>query len=354
MKARKPEKNIEIKELAVNALLFSSVGTLVWMIFPIWGINAVVFFLCISAVIFALFFLVPLLTKNTPVIIRITARIITILLTVLILAYVLFTVLAAYAIFYPHKNELADEMLENGITEEIKTQRISFKGSQGNISGWMIDGENDDAPLVLYFGGNAEVSSDKIIEMVTYGGVYGGVYYDYFHGCDFIMLDIPGYGHTDGYPTEESLKSFGLDTYDYVTKKYKPEKVIIMGYSIGTGTAHYVASERHTDGTIFLAPYADGIDINNSRLNIFYGPLRGIVAFRMYAIHFAEKIDSRPLIYASKSDEIIPYSSSEKFRNVYPKGCDFHSIKNLSHTQFFESKEVLQGISDYIERVIME
>ena len=176
MKARKPEKNIEIKELAVNALLFSSVGTLVWMIFPIWGINAVVFFLCISAVIFALFFLVPLLTKNTPVIIRITARIITILLTVLILAYVLFTVLAAYAIFYPHKNELADEMLENGITEEIKTQRISFKGSQGNISGWMIDGENDDAPLVLYFGGNAEVSSDKIIEMVTYGGVYGGVW----------------------------------------------------------------------------------------------------------------------------------------------------------------------------------
>ena len=172
-----------------------------------------------------------------------------------------------------------------------------------------------------------------------------------FSGCHFVMFDMPGYGSTDGFPTENNLKSFGLSAYDYMTEKYHPNKIIIFGFSIGTGTAHYVASERHTDGAVFLAPYADGIDLNNSRLNIFYGPLRELVAYKMESIRFAEKIEVKPLVYASTTDEIIPYFSSEKLKTAYPNGCDFYKLNNVSHNNILDAYRVQDKIAEYIVEV---
>ena len=40
---------------------------------------------------------------------------------------------------------------------KFQKEGYDFEGSVGKISGWMIKSEHENKPLVLYFGGNAEV-----------------------------------------------------------------------------------------------------------------------------------------------------------------------------------------------------
>lgn len=338
--------NVINKKTIISALFFSCTGTLLWMLSYAWGTEAVVFLIIMTVITFLFHFLVTILSDHLPKAISIIAKVIVIFFTIIELSYVLFTVLASYAIFHPVKSELTEKMLMNDELYGKQIEHIEFEGSVGKISGWMIKSEHENKPLVLYFGGNAEVSSNKIFSMISEGS-----YYSVFEDCNFVMLDMPGYGNTDSFPNEKNLKSFGLDYYDYITNNYSFSKIIIMGYSIGTGTAQYVASERYSDGAVFIAPYADGIDLNNSRLNIFYGPLRELVAFKMEAIHFAEKVEIRPLIIASKTDEIIPYQSSERFKTAYKDGCNFITLDNASHGSFFNNDEVNKQIKNYIEGV---
>lgn len=336
----------ELKNTFLYGAIFSCIGSCIWLLSVKWGKEAVVFLLVMAVIAFLIYFISAALTHNAPKAVKIVIKTLIITITIISLVYVLFTVLAAYAIFYPRKSETADKILAAGEFSGSVTKKIEFDSENGKISGWMIKNKEDNAPMVLYFGGNMEVSGDTVIGLITKGydkSIYGE--------CNFVMLDMPGYGNTDGFPTEKSLKAFGLAAYDYVTEKYQPDKIIVIGYSIGTGTAHYVTSERKTDGAVFLAPYADGIDLNNSRLNIFYGPMRELVAYRMEAIKFAGKIKVKPLVYASTTDEIIPYSSSEKFKNAYPDGCYFHTLENVSHANFFNVDEVREGIAKYISEV---
>ena len=60
------------------------------------------------------------------------------------------------------------------------------------------------------------------------------------------------------------------------------DNIVIMGYSIGTGMATYLASQKNVNGLILLAPYDNALNLYNDNLNIFYGPIEKI---RKYAIN---------------------------------------------------------------------
>ena len=296
-----------------------------------------------------IYLIVPKLTEKTPKPVKILTKVLSTATVIIMLAYVLFTTLAAFAMFYPSYDERTDKILSENILAKDNYQELSIQTDSGNISGWRIHNAEDNAPLVLYFGGNAETSAGKI-----YNILINETEQTFFQGCNFVMLDMPGYGKSSGYPCESTLKDFGLKTFDYVKEKYQPSKIIILGYSIGTGTANYVASQRDIDALILISPYADGIDLYNSKLNIFYGPARLWVAYQMEAIKFAENINVKPLIFASDADEVVPYQSSKRLENAYPKGSEFITISGARHADFWQSPIVIEKISEYIAEVIAQ
>ncbi len=252
-------------------------------------------------------------------------------------------VLAPTQLFYPHFDEES--------YAELKTrsgaEELTVKTKNGNISGWMLHTAEDPAPLVLYFCGNGENASTRMLRILDNGQL------GTFTGCNIVIFDYPGYGKTDGNPSEETLKDFGLAAFDALAQRsdVNPNRIIVFGYSIGTGVADYVASKRNAAGLILMAPYSDGYDLYNGFADIFHGPLRLLVAFRMESIQFAKNVSVSPLILASKSDEMVNYNSSVRLSQAFPSGCTLKTLENTSHNEFWGSETALNYIAEYLAEV---
>jgi uncharacterized protein len=79
---------------------------------------------------------------------------------------------------------------------------------------------------------------------------------------DVYMLDYRGYGKSEGMITNEELLYQDLQTvYDELKSKYDESKIVVLGYSIGTGLAAKIASVNNPKLLILQAPYYSLTDL---------------------------------------------------------------------------------------------
>lgn len=248
--------------------------------------------------------------------------------------------------FYPNQDtESYEENLKNK-----KYNEIQFESNNKEFSGWLLKKEEGRAPLVIYFGGNGECSARRFFINKEYN------YWSYFDGYHFLMVDYPGYGNSKGTPSDDSMFDMALKTYDYAVTRddVDSDNIILMGYSIGTGVATYLASQRDVRGLILMAPYDEGVSLYNSMIDIFHGPLEYLVRNKFESIEYAKYIDLQPLLLVSKADELIPNESSIHLSDAFPSGCKLHFIEDVKHSFFWEEKEVLEHVKEYLQEVVYE
>jgi pimeloyl-ACP methyl ester carboxylesterase len=83
-------------------------------------------------------------------------------------------------------------------------------------------------------------------------------------GASFISWEYPGYGPRPGPCTAAEMKADIVALYDHliVTHKLRPHQISVMGHSIGSGPAVWLASQRPLiGGLILLSPYTSIRDI---------------------------------------------------------------------------------------------
>lgn len=262
------------------------------------------------------------------------------ILTILVFISVCVYTLAPKMLFYPNR----DENAERSLAALDYAEEITFEGKNGTVSGWLLNSAAENAPLLLYFGGNGECAARRLAFMAE-----NGEYHKFFGEYRFAFLDYPSYGKSAGTASERSFQEHGLNAYDYFSVERGISEIYLLGYSIGTGVANYVASQRDVRGLALLAPYANGYDLYNRQLNIFHGPLRLLVAFRMEAEEYAREVRVTPLIYASDTDELIPYESSKRLSEAYPNGAEFRTVAGICHNDFRSNEEAFLGIKDYFD-----
>jgi len=105
---------------------------------------------------------------------------------------------------------------------------------------------------ILYFHGNAEdVENTRFILSRLHQG-----------GVSVLAVDYPGYGMSEGSPSEQALYASADAAMDYLahTAHVAPSNVIALGVSIGSGPACYLA-EKHPDlgGLILQSAFTSAI-----------------------------------------------------------------------------------------------
>ena len=93
------------------------------------------------------------------------------------------------------------------------------------------------APLVLYFGGNAEEVSWMLDELPRRDT-----------GAAWLLIDYRGYGASDGAPSEQALTSDALAWYDRFAATNA--RIVAFGRSLGSGVAVRLAAERRLDAVV--------------------------------------------------------------------------------------------------------
>ena len=203
-------------------------------------------------------------------------------------------------IFHPVPvNEGQRKLLREGAPQ---VREIELAGAQGTrLHGWLQKPAGvARAPLLLYFGGNEEDIS------LVFGAR------DRVPGWALAALAYRGYGLSAGEPGESALFADALAIYDALARRedVDPGRIAVMGRSLGSGVAVYLASRRPVVATVLVTPYDSIADIAAERF--WFAPVSWILRHRFDSISRAPGIRAPGLFVVAADDEQIPPARSRR------------------------------------------
>lgn len=277
-----------------------------------------------------------------------------------LLVYCLVTYLVTpHVIVRPAFNEEAASELNLIELEELFAEKqslniplvedIKVPSSLGDLRGWHLHQsshtDSNKSDLLLYFGGYNEDSATSALRFLQQMTDT-----DHFSGWDIAVVDWPGFGTSEGKPTDDNIRDASAAIFRYFRAKDNIRSICLMGYSFGTGPATYVASFYDADGLILLAPYESAYDLYNSVTPVFYGPMKLLISFHMDAAEYAESVTVSPLIIYSSDDARVPAKYSQALSTHFAKDPEILVLAGVSHGDLTTDEQVLSAIDAYLHK----
>jgi hypothetical protein len=180
---------------------------------------------------------------------------------------------------------------------------------------------------LIYFGGNAE---DVSYNMQPFSaGIPDRALY---------LLNYRGYGGSSGKPSQSALFDDGLALFDEVHLKYPDVEVV--GRSLGSGIAVYLASSRPIARLVLITPYNSIQEL--AAYQFPYLPVRWLLLDKYESWRFAPYVNVPTLIIAADHDEVVPRASTESLRSHFKSGlASMVVLAGTGHNTISESPEYL-------------
>lgn len=255
-----------------------------------------------------------------------------VLVTLYVMACLLLYFFQEKLIFFPEKLDPDFRFNFNQTLEEV-----NFKTPDGVILNAVLFKATDPHGLIFYLHGNA----GSINSWGTVANTYTGLNYD------VVMLDYRGFGKSGGKISSE--RQFFDDVqlvYDAFKPMYGEEKMIILGYSVGTGPAAYLAANNHPAQLILQAPYYSLVDL----VKKLYPVLPSMVLkYKFETNKYLADCKMPVTIFHGDQDEVIYYNSSIKLQQHLKKNDAVIILKGEGHMGMTENKEYLEAIKKRLE-----
>jgi pimeloyl-ACP methyl ester carboxylesterase len=174
----------------------------------------------------------------------------------------------------------------------------------------------------------------------TWGGAakrYTELKYDVF------MLDYRGYGKSEG--SIHGQTQFHDDiqiAYDEMKKTYKETNIAVLGYSIGTGPAAYLASTNHPRLLILQAPYYSVTDMMRHTYPVIPTFLLG---YKFDTYQSLKKCKMPIVIFHGDQDEVIYYNSSVKLKEFLKRTDTLITLHGQGHNGITDNPQYIDAIS---------
>ena len=217
------------------------------------------------------------------------------------------------------------------VAHDFKNEVFINEGESINV---IVLNENKKKALV-YFGGNGEA--------VVYSALSLQVL---FLDHSVYLVNYRGYGGSTGTPKEKALFSDALYIYDELIKKHS--SISIMGRSLGSGIASYLASKRSIDKLILITPYDSIQTLAQKRFPIY--PMALLLKDKYDSIKRINKIKAKVLIIMAQNDNVIPFKHSQNLIKNFPKEqITVKIILNKEHNDLSNDKEYNAVIKAFIQ-----
>lgn len=226
-------------------------------------------------------------------------------------------------LYFPHAS--ADE-------RSAYVQKLSFHSGDQALSGWVVAPGQSKA--LIYYGGNAE----NIIYNVEFFRAVAAQYSVY-------LMPYRGYGDNSGQPSEEALYQDALALFDRIKDDHA--SISLMGRSLGSGVATYVAAQRQINQLILVTPF-DSIE-NVAKEVYWMFPIALLIKDRYPSAERVEAIDAATLILVAENDQVIARTRSDALIKAFAgKQATAVLIDGAGHNNISQYRQYVSAITSWL------
>ena len=128
-------------------------------------------------------------------------------------------------------------------------QDITLHTADGAMHAWYCPADKPDAVILICHGnaGNLSIRGNGMLD------------YRQRYNASIMVFDYPGYGLSEGEPTEMGCYASAAAAYDWLIKEkgFKPEQIILYGESLGGGVAVDLASKKTVGALLLVNTFAN-------------------------------------------------------------------------------------------------
>jgi uncharacterized protein len=154
--------------------------------------------------------------------------------------------------------------------------------------------------VVIYFPGNGDFLAGCVNRL-------RGITSD---GTGLVALSYRGYAGSSGQPSERGLLLDAAAAYAFAAARYGADRIVLWGFSLGSGVAVALAAEQPIGRLILEAPYTSIADIAASAFPIV--PVRWLVRDPFRSDERIARVTAPLLILHGARDSTISMSFGER------------------------------------------
>ena len=200
------------------------------------------------------------------------------------------------------------------------------------LRGWIVN--PGQAGAILYFGGNGEAIQQNRSSFAQW-----------FPTHTVYLLAYRGYGASDGAPEQDLLFADALALYDHVHAAYPDIPISVMGRSLGSGVASYVASKRPVTRLALVTPFDSMAEVAQARYP--WLPVRALVKDRYESDHYLATFRSPVLIVRAGRDQVIGWPRTQALIDALPQPPQILELPDAGHNSVQEFSAYAQALEDF-------
>ncbi len=189
--------------------------------------------------------------------------------------------------------------------------KIHVNTSQGKVEAWYMPALGADrdkpSPAVIYGHGNAELIDFWPETLAPFTQM----------GLGLMLVEYPGYGRSEGSPSQQSITETFTAAYDWLAKRadVDADKIVLFGRSLGGGAVCALASRRPSAAMILMSTFTSARSFAKNYLApgfLMRDPFDNLAVINTY---------SKPvLIIHGQDDSLIPYEHAVKLHQAADRG----------------------------------
>ena len=207
------------------------------------------------------------------------------------------------------------------------------------LAGVLVKPPGAPAPLVIYYGGNAEEPtgySDEVAK--TYGE------------RAVLFMNYRGYGASAGKPGEREIVADALEVFDWAAKRADVvgTRIALHGRSLGTGVAVQVAALRPARCVVLTSPFDSARDVAKK---IYPWLPVGLLMRHPFDSHaIAPQVKAPALFLIGDADTLIAPAHSEALAAAWGGKAERAVLKGFGHNDVSLSPAYDAAIRDFLAR----
>ena len=156
--------------------------------------------------------------------------------------------------------------------------------------------------VILYFPGNGDFLAGRVSSFRAMTS----------DGTGLVALSYRGYAGSSGQPSERGLLRDAAAAYVFTSARYAADRIVVWGFSLGTGVAVALAAEQRIGKMILEAPYTSTVDIAGALPLLRFVPVRLLMRDQFRSDQRIARVAAPLLIMHGDRDQVIPIAAGER------------------------------------------